>query len=65
MSSSTVTPLDCAFSIARAINACSAAPMAVGEHQVDVDAQAWPAGCYWYDLTTGAEHLSRKLVVVR
>jgi hypothetical protein len=41
------------------------APMAVGEHQVDVDAQAWPAGCYWYDLTTGAEHLSRKLVVVR
>jgi len=41
------------------------APMAVGEHQVDVDSQAWPAGCYWYDLTTGAEHLSRKLVVVR
>jgi hypothetical protein len=41
------------------------ATMGVGEHQVDVDAQKWPAGCYWYDLSAGSEHLSRKLLVVR
>ena len=41
------------------------ATMGVGEHQVDVDAQSWPAGCYWYNLSAGAEHVSRKLLVVR
>src|SRR5262249_28123958 len=41
------------------------AEMALGEHQVDVNAQAWPAGCYWYNLTRSSERVSKKMLVVR
>jgi hypothetical protein len=41
------------------------APMTVGEHQVEVNAETWPAGCYWYNLDTGSVRLSHKLLVVR